>query len=101
MRNRIVVALLLSMIAAPTFAADAAGWYWDRYAVASSNEPVPADSATSPAYRNQYAVMSHEQARAAASARAHATGGDRARHDASTAAQKDAACGCTCCEQDS
>lgn len=89
MTNRIVVAMLLSMLSLPAFAGDAA-WYWDRYAVASTSERVPANSDTSPAYRNQYAVMTQEAARAEATAQT-------ARNAAgATDAKKDGRGGCKC-----
>ena len=43
--------------------------YWDRYAVKMSHELVPEDSDASPAYRNQYAVMTLDEAYRVAAAR--------------------------------
>lgn len=78
MTKRIVLAGFLSALAMPASAADMFPNYWDRYAVKMSSELVLEDSETTPFFRNVYAVMSLDTARAEAVARAERKVVDRA-----------------------
>ncbi|MFL5247769.1 MAG: hypothetical protein ACJ79V_08070 [Myxococcales bacterium] len=69
MNTRALSAVLLFAAAMPAGAQDMFPNYWDRYAVKMSREVVAEDSDTSPAYRNQYAVMTLDEASRVAAAR--------------------------------
>jgi hypothetical protein len=98
MTERIVLAALLSALAVPAAAADAFPNYWDRYAVRMSSDPVPEGSDTAAFYRNQFAVMTPDTARAEAAVTAKRSEVDGAAHRDATGAtrSKDAAIKCAC-----
>jgi hypothetical protein len=92
---RIVSALLLFAAAMPAGAQDMFPNYWDRYAVKHSRERVPEDSDTSPAYRNQYAVMTLDESARVAVARDTRQAKERVAQDG-VAPAREGACRCAC-----
>lgn len=95
MNTRAVVAMLLFAAAMPAGAQDMYSFYWDRYAVKMSSELVPDDSDTSPAYRNQYAVMTLDEVNRVASARDAQEAKERVAQDAAPPV-REGACRCAC-----
>jgi hypothetical protein len=92
---RIASALLLVAAAMPAGAQDMFPNYWDRYAVKDSRVRVPEDSDTSPAYRNQYAVMTLDESARVAVARDTRQAKERVAQDG-VAPAREGACRCAC-----